>query len=86
LGEKLIVLLSTKVHGTSGVGHARAAACGQSLSPSASKQAGAINGALFLPEFVDGMPWAHVDIAGTAQGMPPARGGRGEQLGSERGC
>lgn len=29
--------------------------------------AGSITAALFLEEFVDGLPWAHVDIAGTAQ-------------------
>ncbi len=29
--------------------------------------AGSITAALFLEEFVDGKPWAHVDIAGTAQ-------------------
>jgi leucyl aminopeptidase len=29
--------------------------------------AGQITAALFLEEFVDGIPWAHVDIAGTAQ-------------------
>jgi leucyl aminopeptidase len=29
--------------------------------------AGSITAALFLEEFVDGVPWAHVDIAGTAQ-------------------
>ncbi len=29
--------------------------------------AGAITAGLFLEEFVDGTPWAHVDIAGTAQ-------------------
>jgi leucyl aminopeptidase len=29
--------------------------------------AGAITAALFLEEFVDGRPWAHIDIAGTAQ-------------------
>ncbi len=28
---------------------------------------GAITAALFLEEFVDGLPWAHIDIAGTAQ-------------------
>jgi leucyl aminopeptidase len=28
--------------------------------------AGAITAALFLAEFVDGIPWAHVDIAGVA--------------------
>jgi leucyl aminopeptidase len=29
--------------------------------------AGSITAALFLEEFVDGIPWAHIDIAGTAQ-------------------
>ena len=29
--------------------------------------AGSITAALFLEEFTDGIPWAHVDIAGTAQ-------------------
>jgi leucyl aminopeptidase len=29
--------------------------------------AGGITAALFLEEFVDGIPWAHLDIAGTAQ-------------------
>ncbi|NUS73885.1 MAG: leucyl aminopeptidase [Corynebacteriales bacterium] len=29
--------------------------------------AAAIHGALFLEEFVDGIPWAHLDIAGAAQ-------------------
>jgi len=33
--------------------------------------AGAITAALFLEEFVDGTPWAHVDIAGTALADPP---------------
>jgi leucyl aminopeptidase len=28
---------------------------------------GSITAALFLEEFVDGVPWAHIDIAGTAQ-------------------
>jgi leucyl aminopeptidase len=37
--------------------------------------AGSITAALFLEEFVDGRPWAHVDIAGTAQ-LPAARGWR----------
>ncbi|ONI73937.1 leucyl aminopeptidase [Kribbella sp. ALI-6-A] len=37
--------------------------------------AGSITAALFLEEFVDGLPWAHVDIAGTAQ-LPEARGWR----------
>jgi leucyl aminopeptidase len=34
--------------------------------------AGSITAALFLEEFVDGHPWAHVDIAGTAQ-LPAPR-------------
>ena len=34
--------------------------------------AGSITAALFLEEFVDGHPWAHLDIAGTAQ-LPAAR-------------
>ena len=29
--------------------------------------AGSITAALFLEEFVAGIPWAHIDIAGTAQ-------------------
>jgi leucyl aminopeptidase len=33
--------------------------------------AGAITAGLFLQEFVAGRPWAHVDIAGTAQADPP---------------
>ena len=33
--------------------------------------AGSITAALFLEEFVDGLPWAHIDIAGTAQ-LPAA--------------
>ena len=33
--------------------------------------AGAITASLFLEEFVDGTPWAHIDIAGTAQSDPP---------------
>ena len=33
--------------------------------------AGAITAGLFLDEFVSGLPWAHVDIAGTAQADPP---------------
>jgi leucyl aminopeptidase len=30
-------------------------------------EGGAITAALFLEEFVDGLPWAHIDIAGVAQ-------------------
>ena len=32
-----------------------------------SPNGGAIHAALFLAEFVAGKPWAHLDIAGTAQ-------------------
>ena len=48
--------------------------------------AGAITAALFLEEFVDGMPWAHIDIAGTAQNdrdtswRPPGCTGFGARL------
>ncbi len=34
------------------------------------KQAGTIMGAAFLKEFTGGVPWAHIDIAGTAYGVP----------------
>ncbi len=34
--------------------------------------AGSITAGLFLEEFVDGLPWAHIDIAGTAQ-LPAVR-------------
>jgi leucyl aminopeptidase len=37
--------------------------------------AGSITAGLFLEEFVDGLPWAHIDIAGTAQ-LPAARNWR----------
>ena len=33
----------------------------------AAGQAGTIAGAMFLQEFVDGLPWAHLDIAGPAR-------------------
>jgi leucyl aminopeptidase len=48
--------------------------------------AGAITAALFLEEFVDGRPWAHIDIAGTAQNdedvswRPPGCTGFGARL------
>jgi leucyl aminopeptidase len=43
----------------------------------AGRPAGAIQGALFIREFVDGLPWAHLDIAGTSsaskeQGINPS--------------
>ncbi|MCK0110851.1 hypothetical protein MWU75_01670 [Ornithinimicrobium sp. F0845] len=34
--------------------------------------AGSIHAGLFLEEFVDGVPWAHLDIAGTAQSSAAA--------------
>ncbi len=34
---------------------------------SSEKNAGTIMGAIFLKNFVDGTPWAHIDIAGTAR-------------------
>jgi leucyl aminopeptidase len=48
--------------------------------------AGAITAALFLDEFVDGRPWAHIDIAGVAQNEadiswhPPGCTGFGARL------
>jgi leucyl aminopeptidase len=33
----------------------------------AAGQAGTIAGAMFLQEFVDGLPWVHIDIAGPAR-------------------
>jgi len=33
-------------------------------------QAGTITGAIFLKNFVEKTPWAHLDIAGTAYNMP----------------
>jgi leucyl aminopeptidase len=36
------------------------------LVNSAGRAGGAITAAWFLKEFVDGRPWAHLDIAGTA--------------------
>ena len=35
------------------------------------ENAGTITAGLFLEEFVDGKPWAHLDIAGTAQAPAP---------------
>ena len=36
------------------------------IKNSAGREAGTIAGAMFLQNFVDGRPWAHLDIAGTA--------------------
>ena len=35
------------------------------------RPAGAITAAMFLKEFADGLPWAHLDIAGTAWADEP---------------
>ena len=48
--------------------------------------AGAITAALFLEEFIEGIPWAHIDIAGVAQNdrdtswRPPGCTGFGARL------
>ncbi len=48
------------------------------LSNLASKrEAGSITAAAFLEEFVDGTPWAHIDIAGTAWDVGRAYTGKG---------
>jgi leucyl aminopeptidase len=48
------------------------------LSNLASKrEAGSITAASFLEEFVDGTPWAHIDIAGTAWDVGRAYTGKG---------
>jgi leucyl aminopeptidase len=48
------------------------------LSNLASKrEAGSITAASFLEEFVDGTPWAHIDIAGTAWDVNRAYTGKG---------
>jgi leucyl aminopeptidase len=36
------------------------------IKNSAGREAGTIAGAMFLENFVNGRPWAHLDIAGTA--------------------
>ena len=41
------------------------------------REAGSITAASFLEEFVDGTPWAHVDIAGTAWNVGRAYTGKG---------
>ena len=38
------------------------------------RPAGAITAAMFLKEFIGNMPWAHLDIAGTAWAEEPRRG------------
>ncbi len=37
------------------------------------RPAGSITAALFLKEFTEGVPWAHLDIAGTAWPRKPGR-------------
>ncbi|MBV9916306.1 MAG: hypothetical protein JO153_07355 [Solirubrobacterales bacterium] len=39
----------------------------RNIGAGAPGEPGAITAALFLAEFVNGVPWAHIDIAGTAQ-------------------
>jgi leucyl aminopeptidase len=41
------------------------------------REAGTITAASFLEEFVDGTPWAHIDIAGTAWDVNRAYTGKG---------
>ena len=41
------------------------------------RYAGSITAAQFLQRFVDGAPWAHLDIAGTAMGSPSTEVNRG---------
>ncbi|HVV90475.1 MAG TPA: leucyl aminopeptidase, partial [Solirubrobacterales bacterium] len=41
------------------------------------REAGSITAASFLEEFVDGIPWAHIDIAGTAWDVNRAYTGKG---------
>ena len=40
------------------------------MKNSAGRDAGAITAAQFLQRFVNGSPWAHLDIAGVAMGSP----------------
>jgi leucyl aminopeptidase len=48
------------------------------LKNSGGRDGGAITAAAFLQEFVDGSPWAHLDIAGTAwRTRPSSEGGVG---------
>ncbi|WP_150287107.1 leucyl aminopeptidase [Rhabdaerophilum calidifontis] len=44
---------------------------------SGGRNGGAITAAQFLQRFVDGCPWAHLDIAGTAMGSPQTEINRG---------
>jgi leucyl aminopeptidase len=40
------------------------------IKNSAGRPAGSITAAQFLSRFIDGTPWAHLDIAGVALGPP----------------
>jgi leucyl aminopeptidase len=40
------------------------------IKNSGGRVAGSITAAMFLNHFVDNVPWAHLDIAGTAFGAP----------------
>ncbi len=40
------------------------------MKNSGGRDAGSITAAQFLQRFVNGVPWAHLDIAGTGMGSP----------------
>ena len=46
----------------------------------AGRQAGAVTAAKFLQKYVDDMPWAHLDIAGTAWKSGAAKGATGRPV------
>ena len=56
-------------------------ACGPSGQPSSGGGGGSLVAGLFLQEFANGAPWAHLDIAGTARASSDdgyvTRGGTG---------
>ena len=47
----------------------------------AGRAAGSVTAAKFLPKFVGDIPWAHLDIAGTAWKSGAAKGGTGRPVG-----
>jgi leucyl aminopeptidase len=47
------------------------------INSSDKRKAGALYAASFLEEFVDGIPWVHLDIAGTAWGVGREYHGKG---------
>ena len=48
---------------------------------SAWAQAGSVTAALFLQRFTNGVPWAHLDIAGTARHSGKQKGATGRPVG-----